>query len=51
MPEVDIGLVDGGQFNFDQSFLQLNVKKKIYENNSFRFDFKCWILDTDSLSN
>ena len=30
MPELDIGVVDGGEWNFDQSFLQFNVKKKIY---------------------
>ena len=30
MPELDIGVVDGGELNFDQSFLQFNVKKKIY---------------------
>ena len=28
MPELNIGLVDGGELNFDQSFLQFNVKKK-----------------------
>ena len=27
MPELEIGLVDGGEFNFDQSFLQFNVNK------------------------
>ena len=35
MPEVDIGLVDRGELNFDQSFLQFNVKKKIYAKSSF----------------
>ena len=28
MPELDIGLLDGGELNFEQSFLQFNVKKK-----------------------
>ena len=40
MPELNIGLVDGGELNFDQSFLQFNVKKKIYTKSSSRFDFK-----------
>ena len=32
MPELDVGLVDGGELNFDQSFMQFNVEKKnIYE--------------------
>ena len=38
MPELEIGLVDGG---FDQSFLQFNTKKKIYAKSSSRFEFKC----------
>ena len=49
MPELEIGLVDGGELNFDQAFLQFNVKKKIYAKSS-QFDFKCWMLDTVSLS-
>ena len=40
MPELNIGLVDGGELNFDQSFLQFNVKKTIYAKSSSRFDFK-----------
>ena len=28
MPELEIGLLDGGELNFDQSFMQFNVKKK-----------------------
>ena len=55
MPELEIGHVDGGEFNFNQSFLQFNLKKKIYAKNSLkehsRFDWKCWLLDTASLSN
>ena len=31
MSELDIGLADGGKLNFDQSFLQFNVKKNICE--------------------
>ena len=33
MLELDIGLVDGGQSNFDESFLQFHVKKKQYVEN------------------
>ena len=40
MPELDIGLADGGELNFDESFLQFNVKNKIYGKISSRFDFK-----------
>ena len=29
MLELQIGLVDGGKLNFNQSFLKFNVKKKI----------------------
>ena len=28
MLELDIGLFDGGESNFDESFLQFNVNKK-----------------------
>ena len=28
MPELDIGLVDGGKLNFYQSFLQFDVKER-----------------------
>ena len=28
MPELEIGLVDGGKMNFNQSFLKVNIKKK-----------------------
>ena len=28
MPELGIGLADGGELNFNQSFLNFNVKKK-----------------------
>ena len=37
MPELDIGLVDGGKLNFDQSFLQFNVKKETYPRSFSRF--------------
>ena len=51
MPELDIGLIDGGdELSFDQSFLQFNVKKKLYARSSSRFDSKCGILDTAGLS-
>ena len=29
MPELEIGLVDGGRLNFNQSLLKFNVKKKM----------------------
>ena len=48
MPELEIGLVDGCELNFNQSFLKFNVKKKIEVESYSRFDFKCWILDTGS---
>ena len=41
MSEIEIGLNDGDNLNFDQSFLQFNVKKKIYAKCSSQFDFKC----------
>ena len=51
MPELEIGLVnDGGELNFNQSFLKFNVKKKTQAKSYSRFDFKSWILDTASLS-
>ena len=28
MPELDVRVVDWGELNFDQSFLQFNVKEK-----------------------
>ena len=50
MSEFEIGLVDGGELNFDQSFLQFNAKKKNYVKNSSRFEFKCWIINPASLN-
>ena len=50
MPELDIRLDDRGELSFDQSFRQVNVKKRIYSMSSSQFDFKCWILDTASVS-
>ena len=41
MPELEIGLVDGCQLNFNQSFLEFNVKEKIEAEDYSRFDFKC----------
>ena len=40
MLELDIGLVDGAKLNFDQSFLQFDVKKKLQAKSSTRFDSK-----------
>ena len=34
MPELDIGLADGSELNFDQSFLQFNIKEAIYAKSS-----------------
>ena len=41
----------GGKLNFNQSFLQFNLKKKSQElKSSSWFDFKCWILETATQS-
>ena len=48
MPELEIELVDGCKLN--QPFLKFNVKKKIEAESYSWFDFKCWMLDTCSLS-
>ena len=40
MPELEVGLADRGELNFDQSFLQFNAKKKVYAKSSSRFEFK-----------
>ena len=40
MSEPEIGLAEGSELNFDQSFQQLNRKKKIYAKCSARFKFK-----------
>ena len=40
MPELEIGLVDGCELNFNQCFLKFNVKKKIQATSYSRFDFK-----------
>ena len=39
MPEFEIGF-DVNDVNFDQSFLQFNVKKKINAKKSSRFEFR-----------
>ena len=49
MPELDISLVDGGELKFNQCFLQFNVKK-IQMKSSSQYDFRCWILETATLS-
>ena len=33
MFELEIELIDGGELNFDKSFLHFDVKKKIYAKN------------------
>ena len=35
MPELENGLVDGDELNFNQSFLKFNVKKKNTEEELF----------------
>ena len=50
MPELKIGLADVSAFNFDQSFLQFNAKKKINAKKCCRFEFKCEILKTASIN-
>ena len=50
MPELEIGLVDGCELNFNQSFLKFNITNKIQAKSYSRFDYKCWMLDTASLS-
>ena len=40
MPELEIGLGDGDELNFNQSFLKFNIKKKIQAKSYSRFDFK-----------
>ena len=34
MRELDVGLVDGVELNFDQSYQHFNVKKKMYAKGS-----------------
>ena len=41
MPELEVGLGDVSMLNFDQYFLQFNVKKKINAKKSFQLEFKC----------
>ena len=41
MPELEIGLVDGGELSFNRSFLKFNVKEKIQARSYSQFDFKC----------
>ena len=36
MLELELGFVDGGELNFDKSFLQFNIKKKIYAKSYFK---------------
>ena len=41
MPEHEIGLVDGFELNFNQSFLKFNTNKKIQAKCYSLFDYKC----------
>ena len=36
MPELEVGLADEDELNFDKFFLQFNVKKKISEKGYFK---------------
>ena len=36
MFELEIGLIDWGELNFDKPFLNFNVKKKIYAKGYFK---------------
>ena len=49
MLELEIGLSDVSDMNFDQPSLQFNAKKKINTKKSSRFEFKSSKLNTDSL--
>ena len=51
MPELEIWLADGSEFNFDLPFLQFNAKKKIFARISSRFELKYWMLNADNLNN
>ena len=46
--EFEIAPTDEGELNFDKSFLDLKVKKKIFKS-YFQFDWKFLILDTARL--
>ena len=50
MPEREVWLADESKLNFDQSFPQLNAKKKINGRSCSRFEFKYWILNTANLN-
>ena len=39
MLELDLGLVDGGELNSHQSFLQFNIKKKYMRMSSYMSSF------------
>ena len=45
MPKLEKGLVDGGELNFDKSFLQFNIKKiimgRVTLQEHSQFDWKC----------
>ena len=41
MPELEIGFVDMGESNFNQSFLKFNINKKLQAKSYSQFDFKC----------
>lgn len=56
MPEIEAGLDDGGELNFEKPFLQFNVKKekicmgRVTLKETSTCVWHCWILDTTSLS-
>ena len=36
MLELELGLANGGKLNFNKSFLQFNIKRKIYVKSYFK---------------
>ena len=41
MSELEIGLIDEGELNFNQSFLKINVTNKIQGKSYYRLGFEC----------
>ena len=43
MLELGTGIVDGGELNFVKSFLQFNIKKKIFGKGYFKRTLSIWL--------
>ena len=43
MLDPGVGFIVGGRLNFNQSFLQFNVKKKAYAKSYFTRTFSIWL--------